>query len=415
MNEHAIEQLRKRFIKIAMAAFFAAITFMFFSVSLFSFLYSNHSISESLDFFIEVQGSYTSEDNEKSDNLSIQYNPISVFSSDIHNVDHYYVGVYEDGELVTYRSDVSDEEMTEYIQGVMEEILEDGKSVGRNNAYSYKMETNEDGQTVIAMVNVASLMNFRSQIIYLTMAVSFISLIIVFAFVVKFSKRAIASEIENNRRQQQFITNASHELKTPLAVIRANTELEEIMIGENQWTKSTLQQIDRMNNLIKNLVMITRSQEREDKTALETINVTEVVNKSLDPYESMVISEELTMTRHLEDCTFVADATKIEQLVTLLIDNAFKYCDPKGIIDVKLSTIKKNGIEIVVSNDYAEGKDVDYSKFFERFYRQDQSHNIDKGGYGIGLSIAENICEQYRGSIHVEWHEGRISFICHLY
>ena len=97
-----------------------------------------------------------------------------------------------------------------------------------------------------------------------------------------------------------------------------------------------------------------------------------------------------------------------------MIDNAIKYCDEAGKVEVELNQTKKNRIKLTVANSYAEGKDVDYNMFFDRFYREDKSHNIDKGGYGIGLSIAESICRQYGGSIKANWKDGIISFICQL-
>ena len=110
-----------------------------------------------------------------------------------------------------------------------------------------------------------------------------------------------------------------------------------------------------------------------------------------------------------------ADASKIMQLATLLVDNAIKYCDENGSVKVELSQVRKGTVRLVVTNSYKNGANVDYNKFFERFYREDKSHNIDKGGYGIGLSIAENICRQYRGSINATWKNGEISFVCLLH
>ena len=102
----------------------------------------------------------------------------------------------------------------------------------------------------------------------------------------------------------------------------------------------------------------------------------------------------------------------------LLLDNAVKYCDENGTIEIRLEPFAKRsrkGVRMTVSNDYAAGKDVDYARFFDRFYREDKSHNIDTGGYGIGLSIAESICAQQNGSIRAAWRDGRISFICELF
>ena len=114
-----------------------------------------------------------------------------------------------------------------------------------------------------------------------------------------------------------------------------------------------------------------------------------------------------------QDVNMYAMESQIRQLCTILIDNAIKYCDDEGTISVGLHSSGKT-VELTVANDYQDGENVDYKRFFERFYREDASHNLDKGGYGIGLSIAESIVNLYKGSIDVSWDKGIIQFRCIL-
>ena len=170
-----------------------------------------------------------------------------------------------------------------------------------------------------------------------------------------------------------------------------------------------------MNGLIRNLVMISKAQELEDKTELGSIDVTSVVEESVKTFEPVASQEGITLVTELaSDVTMTADASKIMQLTTILVDNAIKYCDEKGTVSVNLVQPKKGSVRLSVTNSYKDGENVDYNKFFERFYREDKSHNIDKGGYGIGLSIADNLCRQYKGSIKASWKNGEISFTCIL-
>ena len=100
----------------------------------------------------------------------------------------------------------------------------------------------------------------------------------------------------------------------------------------------------------------------------------------------------------------------------ILIDNAVKYCDPDGEIGVILEKTRhgKRNVKLTVKNSYADGNEIDCKRFFDRFYREDSSRNIDTGGYGIGLSIAQSICEQYNGNIYAEWENGTIQFVCEI-
>jgi signal transduction histidine kinase len=245
-----------------------------------------------------------------------------------------------------------------------------------------------------------------------------IGLLLTLFAVLAVSGHMIQPEIENARRQKMFITNASHELKTPLSVIRANTELEELMNGESEWTQSTLRQVDRLNGLIQNLVMIARAQEAEDPDILGDIDASAAILETVRPYESLALQQGKSLTLDIiSGIHMTADESRIRQLAVLLIDNTFKYCDDKGAVSVSFSRHRLGRqVRLIVSNTYAAGKDVDYSRFFERFYREDSSHTADgsRGGYGIGLSIAESICTQYKGSIKASWKDDIITFTCLL-
>lgn len=193
-------------------------------------------------------------------------------------------------------------------------------------------------------------------------------------------------------------------------MIKANTQVQEMMNGKDEWTESTMRQVDRMTGLIQNLVTIVRAEEKEDAGDRVDTDVTEAIKDTVKSYVPVAENAGKTLNQNIaENVHMKAVESQIRQLATLLIDNAIKYCDEKGTIDVTVVQ-KGKGIRLTVSNSYAEGKNVDYSKFFERFYRADTSHNVDKGGYGIGLSIADSLVKQYNGSINASWKDGIITF-----
>jgi signal transduction histidine kinase len=175
-----------------------------------------------------------------------------------------------------------------------------------------------------------------------------------------------------------------------------------------------MRQVDRMSGLIGNLVQIARAEERADKSRMTSLPLSRCVAETADTFEPVATSDSKKLVREIaDDVTIIADEGAMRQLVSLLIDNAIKYCDAGGTVTVHLDR-KGKSARLTVSNDYKDGAGVDYNRFFERFYREDASHNTEKGGYGIGLSIAESIVRQYDGSIGVSWANGVISFTCLL-
>ena len=279
----------------------------------------------------------------------------------------------------------------------------------------YRYADSDNGEIMAFIDGTAEALALR-RLFVIALIVCTAGLAVTYILVVHFSDHIVASEVENFEKQKDFITNASHELKTPLAVIRANTEMSQMLNGEDEWTASTLKQIDHMNGLIANLVMISKAQEMEDKSEMAMIDVSSVVADTVKPFEPVAVQGKISLTTDIApEVMMTADASKIMQLTTILVDNAIKYCDEAGVVKVGLVQFRKDAIKLTVTNSYKDGASVDYNKFFERFYREDKSHNIDKGGYGIGLSIAENICRQYKGDINASWKNDEISFICHLY
>lgn len=279
--------------------------------------------------------------------------------------------------------------------------------------YYYQVQETKNG-SIVAFVDCTNQIRLTNRILYIALMLIGFGSIISFIVLHALSYRVIAPEIRNVEQQKQFITNASHELKTPLAVIKANTQVQEMMKGKDEWTESTMRQVDRMTGLIQNLVTIVRAEEKEDSEDRIDTDVSEAIRDTVKSYLPVAENAGETLNQNIGDGIHMkAVESQIRQLATLLIDNAIKYCDEHGTINVELLQ-KGRGVKLSVSNTYAEGKNADYSKFFERFYRADKSHNVDKGGYGIGLSIAESLVKQYNGSIDASWKDDVITFDCIL-
>ena len=431
MNEKSIKRLRRKIILTVMLSLFLVMVFMGVTINAVSYFSSHRVINRVLDNIANNDGEPVmavviddDDDGFRGGNFNINLFDTGfisrVFDPDFTNYARYFVVYYDDEgnirQLKTmYDAMFNTEEMTQLGERAYKRLL----SYGRIGTYYYKLTDNAFGEGKIAVFldcsrELASI--YRTM--YLTMIICFVGLVLTFIISVFFSKSLIAPEVENSRKQREFITNAGHELKTPLAVIKANTELIEMMGESNEWTQSTLKQVDHMDGLIKNLVMISRAEEKADKSGLVKVNVSDAVKEACGNFESVAKADGKTLKSEIEpDVHMMIEEGRMRQLSGLLLDNAMKYCDDGGTVSVVLAAPKKGRlIRLTVSNSFASGAGIDYNRFFERFYRADESHKQEKAksGYGIGLSMAESICKQYGGNIKAYWKDGVISFTCML-
>ncbi len=320
---------------------------------------------------------------------------------------------------------VDDREATQ----IAEQIKNIGRSSGRcaygGNIYIYRVARMDDGSKLMVFVDGTSRMAIITAITNYMLLVSAIIMWIFVIILAFLSKRVVQPFIENSEKQKRFITNASHELKTPLAVISANTEMVEVLNGKSQWTESTLRQVGRLNSLVSELVTLTKIDEK-DEIVLIAVDASAIVTDQANTFSQVILRQEKQFEVNIaENVQIISEPRAVEELTSILLDNASKYCDEKGCVKLSLTAVGKSrfpqakktenpsalsGARLTVSNNYAEGASVDYKKFFDRFYRQDESHNSKKSGFGIGLSIAQELCSRIGAKISVSYKNGEITF-----
>ena len=295
-------------------------------------------------------------------------------------------------------------------------VLAQGNSVGRleteNTLYTYRVTAvGEDGFRKLVFLDCTPAQNMISELLRVSF---YISIVAMAGFVLIFSlmsKRVVRPVVANMENQKRFITNASHELKTPLAIISANTELLEAMNGENEWTQNIVSQVRRMTGLVNALVMLSKLGEQQ-KLELGQVDLSAISAEAAEAIRPVALREGKTLTSEISpEISVEGDARLLQMLLNILLDNAAKYCDGGGEIRLTLPPrAAARPVLLTVSNDYAAGADVDFSRFFERFYQEDQSHNSRQSGFGIGLSTAKEIMEQLKGGIRAVYQDGRIAF-----
>lgn len=290
---------------------------------------------------------------------------------------YFTVTVDENGEVTDCDLDriaaVDEETAEEYTQTAQQK----NKTTGFQGIYRYRVTETEDGAKYV------------------------------FVLVVIFSRMVFRPVEESIQKQKRFITDASHELKTPLTIIDANTEVMEMESGESQWTKSTRKQIQRLSGLVQQLVTLSRLDEEKGLEEKCEFNLSEAVSECVQPYESLAQTREKNLTLNIEeDITYTGDERSIRQLAGILMDNAVKYSSENGNITL---TLKKKGKKIFleVYNDAGDLPQGKLDVLFERFYRLDSSRNSGTGGSGIGLSVAKAIVQAHKGKITTENKNGR--------
>ncbi len=228
--------------------------------------------------------------------------------------------------------------------------------------------------------------------------------------------RQIVSPVEKSfEKQKQFISDAGHELKTPLTVIGANADLLESEIGDNKWLEYIRSETTRMNGLVKSLLTLARMENADPPDTVKcNFDFSKTVEEMTMVFESVIYENELTLKTEIEpDISLSGSRDEIKQLVSILIDNAIKHCYKNGSVTVSLARYKSKGHSVlIVSNEGDPIPENERARIFERFYRADESRSGSENRFGLGLAIAKAITERHRGHISVECHKGVTSFIC---
>ena len=290
------------------------------------------------------------------------------------------------------------------------DILHSGDQRGYVNHYRFGVFQNEEGGSTIIGLDCFLQIQGAYNMLRVTLLVALACALAVLLLLVFFSKRAIRPFAENLARQRQFITDASHELKTPLAILSADLGLLEDTQGKSRWLTSARAQIRRLDQLIQHLVELARTEETVQAAAVTRFSLSGIAQASAEAFGPL--AEEA-------GCSLAADiAPGVEmegvqdnlfRLFSILLDNGVKYCDSGGTIRLALSQRGRTAV-IAVSNPCAGLDPAQLPRYFDRFYRADGSRTRATGGYGIGLSTARAIVTRHHGRISNHYAGGVITF-----
>ena len=298
---------------------------------------------------------------------------------------------------VTHISSLTEEEAT----AITEALKNTASGTGTYNGFLYRISETKraDGKVIILLDNSMQISSFFT-VLFISTGAGIFGWLLMLLLVILLSKKTITPVARSIEKQKQFVTNAGHEIKTPLAIILANTDAMELHNGENKWSKNIRAQTLRLSGLMQNLLMLAKMDESSTKLPMCSFDIStaaeDTVNAFIEPaaLKGVMIEQDIQKGLQLN-----GNRDSIIQLMTVLLDNAVKYTESGGTIRAKLSGNEKN-ITLSIANTC---EPIDHpEKLFDRFYRGDSARTQKNGGYGIGLSVAQAIAELHKGTITAE-------------
>ena len=318
-----------------------------------------------------------------------------------------------DGTLVqvdlTKIASVTEDDTAAYLTAA----LEKGEGYGYCGNYRFYVTADDSGErTAIFLDCYQSLRAVRTVLVW-SLAADALCTLLVLLLVVLLSRRAIDPVVRSAEQQKQFITDASHELKTPITVIATSLKVLEMEVGRQKWIDKARGQTEKLTALVNSLVTLSRMDEETSPLKREPFPISDAVRETAESFTELAASGGHALTVDVApDLTCCGDEYAVRQLVSILLDNAVKYAALDSPIGLALSRSRR-GVTLSVSNRCEDAEHIDTSRLFDRFYRADPARS-GGNGFGIGLSIARGIAEGHRGSIAAAIDGDTITFTAEL-
>ena len=292
------------------------------------------------------------------------------------------------------------------------QALDSGKTAGRIGSRKFRVVEPAQGAKTVVFLDLSQERHQLLRLAALSALGGLAAWCAMLVLVRALSRRTIRPIAENMERQRRFVTDAGHELKTPLAIIQANAEALELTGGENKYSRNIRAQVGRLTELTKNLLTLARFDEASAPVDLTELSLTELTREAVEGFRAPAELKSLRLEEALEDgVSLRANREQMKQLLSILLDNAVKYCPDGGVLAVSL---RREGKALLrVANTVAD-QSADPSRLFDRFYRSDDSRSRETGGYGIGLSAAQAIVRLHKGSITAAYEGDQLVFTVRL-
>ncbi len=404
-----IKKLQRKFVAVAMLSLFIVLLIIIGTVNILNYTRMTDDAQRTINILKENDGSFPKPDMKPGHGKEMfkGMSPEAPYESRYFSVlmdGSGNVSTIDTGKIAGTDTD----EAAEYAA----KVLERGRTSGFMGQYRFGIKDKDNGKLIIFLYCGRELSNFRA-VLLISVGISFAGMLAVFLLLIFFSGRIVKPVSESYEKQKRFITDAGHEIKTPLTIIDADAELVGLDCGENEWLEDIRKQTKRLTALTNDLIYLAKMEEGQKSSTKIEFPLSDVVEETAESFRARAVNENKKLDIDIQpEITYCGDEKAIRQLVSILVDNAVKYSDGIKIISVKLegqggtSKLSK-GFRLQVFNSCEHIEPESVKHLFDRFYRAEQSRNSQTGGYGIGLSVAKAVVDAHKGKITADTADGK--------
>ena len=446
-----IKRLRTKFIRIAMLSVALVLLALSLIVNAANFISTNRDLNQTLDMIYENQGTIPTKRTADTEEANAQLpdtaaageeqlppeedhtppeleekpdskpssqpdRPRGPFNAETpYSTRYFYLRFDADGDLdsgnFSHIAAVTEDDADTYIKAA----LQHGAGYGFYTS-GYKFRVVKEGENRYIAVFLDCYQELRAvRTLAVWSGVSFaVCLALVYVLVVLLSRRAIDPVVKASEQQKQFITDAGHELKTPITVIGTSLKVLEMEVGQQKWIDKARAQTEKLRELVQSLITLCKYDEETSPLHRKPFSISEAVTDTAGSFSDFAQSKGHTIrVTAAPALSYCGDEAAVRQQVSIQHDNAHKYAAPETEIQVSLEQLKR-GVKLTVTNVCEQVPEGDPDRLFDRFYRPDVSRTAATGGFGIGLSIAKSIAEAHRGQIRASVQGTVISFAAEL-
>ena len=416
-----IRRLQKKFILAAVLSVFLVLFVLIGAINVLNFLNLKAEADSTLKILSENNGFFPNT-MRRVQNISPEAEPLPEvaprgrqFSKKDNNFGELayqsrYFAVWFDQEGSCTRSNLDNiiSVQEEDALSLAETVWASGREKGFSGEFRYS-RTACDSETMLLFLNCQRELSTFRTFLYASIGISLIGVLAVFVLLLLLSGRIVYPIAESYEKQKQFITDAGHELKTPITIIRADADVLESELEEegNEWIADIRRQAQRLTELTEDLIYLSKMEEDNAALQMQVFSLSDLVQETAQSFQAPALSQNKTFhVSVMPGLEMTGDRKAVGKLVSVLLDNAMKYSPEDGTAEISLSENGKNA-RLAVRNSTMPMEKGNQDRLFERFARGDASRNSESGGFGLGLAIAKAVTEAHRGKIHAESEDGQ--------